>query len=216
MPHAAPPPDETEAARLLFAQNCTFVGSAPTPETLPPSKLPEVAFIGRSNAGKSSLLNALVNRHDLAHTSATPGRTQMINFFNLGDRLMLTDLPGYGHAVAPRHEKDRWNDLVHYYLQKRNTLRCVCLLADGRHGILANDFSMMHFLDRAAISYQLVLTKIDLVKSTERDVRLQQTAATLGTHPAARPGAIATSARKATGIEELRNLLAGFAARKKA
>jgi GTP-binding protein len=207
----APSPADTEAARLLFAQNCAFVMSAPEPQHLPPTKLPEVAFIGRSNAGKSSLINALTNRHDLARASNTPGRTQAINFFDLGEKLMLADLPGYGHASAPRHEKDRWNDLVHHYLQKRNVLRCVCLLVDGRHGILANDFSMMHFLDRAAVSYQLVMTKIDQVHATERDIKINQVAATLGTHPAARHNVFATSARKSLGIEELRTFLAGFA-----
>jgi len=198
-------------AHKLFAQPCEFVQSAPTPKDLPAGTLPEIAFIGRSNAGKSSLINALVNRNDLARTSNTPGRTQEIIFFNLAGQLMLVDLPGYGHADAPRHEKDRWNDLVHHYLQTRSVLRCVCLLLDGRHGILANDLGMMQFLDRAAVSYQLVLTKIDQVHATERDKRHTQTNATLGTHPAARPSVITTSARKSIGIAELRTFLAGFA-----
>jgi GTP-binding protein len=207
LPHTTP---AAEMAHKLFAQTCTFVQSAPAAKDLPPGKLPEIAFIGRSNAGKSSLINALVNRTDLARTSNTPGRTQEIIFFNLADRLMLVDLPGYGHAEAPRHEKDRWNELVQHYLQTRNVLRCVCLLLDGRHGILANDLAMMQFLDRAAVSYQLVLTKIDQVHATERDARHNQVNATLGTHPAARPSVLMTSARKALGISELRTFLGGF------
>jgi GTP-binding protein len=173
--------------------------------------LPEVAFIGRSNAGKSSLINALVNRDNLARTSNTPGRTQEIIFFNLADRLMLVDLPGYGHAQAPRAEKDRWNELVHHYLQKRNLLRCVCLLVDGRHGLMANDLTMMSFLDRAACSYQVVLTKIDHVHATERTPRHNQVSASLATHPAARPEVFVTSSRKALGLEELKTFIAGFA-----
>jgi len=205
-----PSPLDAEKAHKLFAQPCAFVQAAAAPKDLPSSALPEVAFIGRSNAGKSSLINALTNRSDLARTSNTPGRTQEIIFFNLADRLMLVDLPGYGHADAPRHEKDRWKNLVHYYLQTRNVLRCVCLLLDGRHGILANDLGMMQFLDRAAVSYQLVLTKIDQVHATERDARKNQVSATLNAHPAARPALFVTSARKAIGIGELRTFLADF------
>ena len=205
------PKTGSDAGHKLFTQPCLFVMSAPEPEFLPPTKLPEIALIGRSNVGKSSLINALTNRHDLARASSTPGRTQMINFFNLGERLMIADLPGYGHAKAPDHEKDRWNDLVHHYLQKRNTLRCVCLLIDGRHGTLAKDLSMMHFLDRAAISYQIVLTKIDHIAAVERDKRVHQVTASLGAHPAARGTVLTTSARKGDGLEELRNFLADFA-----
>ncbi|MDP9126648.1 MAG: ribosome biogenesis GTP-binding protein YihA/YsxC [Pseudomonadota bacterium] len=203
--------ETSEQARKLFMQPCSFVMAAPSPQHLPASSLPEVAFIGRSNAGKSSLINALTNRSDLARTSNTPGRTQEIIFFDLAQRLMLVDLPGYGHADAPRAEKDRWNELVHHYLQKRNILRCVCLLLDGRHGILANDLAMMQFLNRAAASYQVVLTKMDQVHVTEHAKRIAQVTASLGTQGAARPEVLATSSRKNAGIAELRTFLAGFA-----
>ncbi|MDX2027840.1 MAG: ribosome biogenesis GTP-binding protein YihA/YsxC [Alphaproteobacteria bacterium] len=203
---------DIDKGRKLFSQPCKFLLSAPTSEGFPASSLPEVAFIGRSNAGKSSLINALTHRKDLARTSNTPGRTQHIVFFDLGDRLMLADLPGYGHADAPRQEKERWNELVHHYLQTRPTLRCVCLLLDARHGILAKDLVMMQFLDRAACSYKLVLTKADQIHATEQGVKQTQTEAALGQHPAARPGVLITSSKKAEGIEELRAFLAGFAA----
>lgn len=204
-------PADKDKGRKLFSQPCAFVLSAPAPENFPASSLPEVAFIGRSNAGKSSLINALTHRKDLARTSNTPGRTQHIVFFDLGHKLMLVDLPGYGHAKAPRQEKERWNDLVHYYLQTRPALRCVCLLLDARHGILANDLAMMQFLDGAACSYQLVLTKADQIHATERDAKKNQILAALNQHKAARPQVFVTSAKKAEGIEELRAFLAGFA-----
>ncbi len=211
MKSTGPSPHDIELARKLFTQACDFVRACPAPKDFPPPGLPEIAFIGRSNAGKSSLINALTNRSDLARTSNTPGRTQEIVFFNLGERLMLVDLPGYGHANAPHHEKDRWNELVQYYLKTRPPLRCVCLLIDGRHGILANDLTMMQFLDRAAMSYQIVLTKIDQVHATERDMRKNQVTATLSSHPAARPNLYSTSSRKMLGVEELRAFIAGYA-----
>jgi len=198
----------------LFAGACEFVRAVSVPDQLPAGKLPEVAFWGRSNVGKSSLLNALTGRKALARTSKTPGRTQQIVLFNLGGRLMLADLPGYGHAEAPREEQDRWNELIHHYLHTRPQLRCVCLLIDGRHGLMTNDFAMMQLLDRAVIGYQIVLTKIDLVKLSERDARQRQVAVQLERRPAARPSVLTVSAEKGTGIEELRLLLTQFADKK--
>jgi GTP-binding protein len=199
----------------LFAGSCEFVRAVSVPDQLPVGKLPEVAFWGRSNVGKSSLINALTERKALARTSKTPGRTQQIILFDLGGRMMLADLPGYGHAEAPRAEQDRWNELIHYYLHTRPQLRCVCLLVDGRHGLMANDLDMMRLLDRATVGYQIVLTKIDLVKPDGRDARQRQIAVTLQSHPAARPDVLIASAEKHTGLEELKVLLTEFADKKK-
>ena len=209
---------ELEAARLLFAQTCDFILAAGMPEQFPesqgPKSLPEVALIGRSNVGKSSLINALTNRKKLARTSNTPGRTQQIVFFDLAHRLMLVDLPGYGHANAPPQTQKQWNNLVYHYIQKRPNLRLICLLIDGRHGILARDLEMMDFLDSVAISYQVVLTKADQVRGSDFSERQMQVEASLATHPAARPHTIATSAEKGDGIPELRQLLADFSLEK--
>jgi GTP-binding protein len=199
--------NKTEAARVLFAQPCDFVLAATAPAHFPEPKMPEVAFIGRSNVGKSSLVNALTGRKALARASNTPGRTQQIIFFDLAHRLMLVDLPGYGHAEAPREEKDRWNELVQCYLRQRRALKCVCLLVDGRHGAKANDLEMMGFLDRAAVSYKVVLTKADQVRDSERDKRCQQITEILARHPAARDGVIMTSAEDKAGVDVLRNYL---------
>lgn len=201
-----------ETGRILFAQQCDFVLAASDPSHFPESKLPEVALIGRSNVGKSSLINALTGRKALARASNTPGRTQQIIFFNLGQRLMLVDLPGYGHADAPHAEKDHWNALVHHYIQQRPPLRLVCLLIDSRHGLKANDLSMMQFLDRAAISYQIVLTKADQIKPIEREAKTEQIKAKLTKHQAARGDVLMTSSEKQMGIAELRAVLANFAA----
>src|SRR6201999_616344 len=140
---------------------CEFIWGAARPDDLPPAKLPEVAFVGRSNAGKSSLINALTGRKTLARVSNTPGRTREINFFDLGGRLMLADLPGYGYAKVSKADHARWTELIFAYLRERATLRRVVLLIDARRGVLENDADVMALLDRAAVSYQLVLTKID-------------------------------------------------------
>jgi len=206
------PSTETHAeANKLFIGAGEFLRACTAPDQFPPGKLPEIAFIGRSNVGKSSLINALVARKSLARSSKTPGRTQQIVFFDLRQTLMLADLPGYGHAKAPQGEQDKWNELIHCYLRSRPQLLCVCLLIDGRHGALANDLSMMQFLDRAGIGYQIVLTKIDKVKIPDRPACLRQIEAQLAQHPAARSGAIAVSAEKTTGIEDLRLLIATLA-----
>jgi GTP-binding protein len=198
------------AARRLFAQPCDFITAAASPEQFPPSTLPEIAFVGRSNAGKSSLVNALTGRKSLAHASNTPGRTQQIVFFNLAGKLMLADLPGYGYARASGPAINAWNKLVRHYLRTRKSLRCVCLLIDGRHGALANDLSMMDELDRAAVSYQVVLTKVDGLKFPLHEKRLRDVTALITKHPAARPDAFMVSANTGLGIGELREWLAGF------
>ncbi len=200
-----------EAGRLLFALECGFVAGATTAEILPPASLPEVAFAGRSNVGKSSLINALTGRRTLARVSHTPGRTQQINFFNLGDRLMLVDLPGYGFAAVGRKQAGAWSRLTALYLRGRPGLRRLCLLVDGRHGLKESDRSTMDELDRAALSYQLVLTKADQVKPEALAARMQAIAAELARHPAAHPEIAVTSAHAGRGIADLRARLAELA-----
>jgi len=199
-----------EAARHLFAQNCDFLLAAAEPAQFPDSKLPEVAFVGRSNVGKSSLINALTGRKKLARASNTPGRTQQIVFFDLAHRLMIVDLPGYGHAEAPVAEKERWNELMQYYMRQRRSLKCVFLLVDGRHGAKANDIDMMNVLDRAAVTYKVVLTKLDQVKISERTKRLHEVTAVIARHPAALDGVLATSAEDKSGIDSLRTYIAAM------
>lgn len=201
---------DAEIARKLFAQPCDFVLAAVAPLHFPASALTEVAFIGRSNVGKSSLINALTGRKGLARASNTPGRTQQVVFFNLADRMMLVDLPGYGHAKAPVAEKERWNKLVQTYLRKREVLKCVFVLIDGRHGPKANDEEMMSFLDRAAVLYQIVLTKMDKVTTAERAAVEAQTRIVAAKHPAALPDILATSAEDKDGINDLRAYLAAM------
>jgi GTP-binding protein len=203
-------PVDPEDARKLFAQQCECILAAAEPSQFPDSSLPEVAFIGRSNVGKSSLINALTGRKDLARASNTPGRTQQIVFFDLAKRLMLVDLPGYGHAEAPRASTNRWNNLAQTYLRKRQELKCVCLLLDGRHEVKANDLEMMEFLDRAAVVYQLVLTKMDQVRAAEHENSIRQIKELAKQHPAALGEIISTSAEDKSGIAELRVFLAGI------
>src|SRR5215471_1150167 len=150
-----------EAGRLLFAQACEFMRGAARLEDIPSTKLPEVAFVGRSNVGKSSLVNALTGRKTLARVSNTPGRTREINFFRLGGRLMLADLPGYGYARVSKADSAKWTELIFAYLSGRPNLRRVVLLIDSRRGPLPQDVEVMDLLDQAAVSYQLVLTKVD-------------------------------------------------------
>jgi GTP-binding protein len=200
-----------EAGRRLFAQECTFLTAAAREEQLPDLNLPEVAFAGRSNVGKSSLLNALTGRTSLARTSHTPGRTRQINFFGLGGRLVLVDLPGYGYARAAKTEARQWTALTRHYLRGRAQLRRICLLVDARHGLKPSDEAVMADLDEAAAVYQVVLTKIDKVKPEARAALVQRTAAAVAKHPAAYPECLATSAARGIGIAELRALLAALA-----
>jgi len=206
--------DELEAierGRLLFARECGFVWAAAGLDGLPPEGLPEIAFAGRSNVGKSSLINALTGRSHLARTSNTPGRTQQLNFFDLDGRLMLVDLPGYGYAEAPKTVVARWTALVRDFLRGRPTLRRVYLLIDSRHGLKDNDREIMRMLDTAAVSYQVVLTKCDKPKPGALARTVAAIAAEAAKHVAAHPLVLATSAESGEGIERLRSHIAALA-----
>jgi len=200
-----------EAGRLLFAGACRFVIGVARIDDLPSDAMPEVAFAGRSNVGKSSLINALTGRKTLARTSNTPGRTQQLNFFDLGGRLMLVDLPGYGYAKAPKGDVDRWNRLIRLYLKGRVGLRRLCLLIDARHGLKPPDRQVMDLLDEAAVAFQIVLTKTDKLKSGELEQRAAAIAGEIRKRAAANPEIIATSAVRGDGIAELRAVLASLA-----
>ena len=202
---------DSEAGRLLFAQECRFFAGADRIEALPPPGLPEIAFAGRSNVGKSSLVNALTRRTTLARVSHTQGRTQQLNFFDLGGRLTLVDMPGFGYARAAKTKIKAWTGLIERYLRGRQNLRRVCLLIDARHGATSVDRGFMERLDAAAVSYQAVLTKIDKLKPDELTRRTGELAAELAQRPAAHPQIIATSAEDGRGIAELRAALATLA-----
>lgn len=206
-----PSPEELEAARVLFAQECRFVAASATIPQLPPETQPEVAFAGRSNVGKSSLVNALTGRRTLARTSNTPGRTQEVIFFDLGGRLMLVDLPGYGYAKVSKAKQAIWTETLFAYLRGRTTLQRVALLVDGRHGLKDGDAMAMDLLDKAALSYQVVLTKADKVKPPALADMIEATTAALSRRPAAHPVVMATSSATGDGIPELRAEIARFA-----
>jgi GTP-binding protein len=206
-------PDLVEAGRKLFAAECRFVAGAAHPAALPTETLPEIAFIGRSNVGKSSLVNALTGRRTLARTSNTPGRTQQLNFFDLGGRLMLVDLPGYGYAAASKSAVRDWIALIREYLSARACLRRACLLIDARRGITDVDRPTMALCDEAALSYQVVLTKTDAVGPTALGEVAETASAELKRHRAAHPELHLTSAERRRGIATLRATLAGFADR---
>ena len=195
-----------EQARKLFAGPVTFLKSAPSLQHLPPMDYPEVAFAGRSNVGKSSLLNALTNRASIARTSNTPGRTQELNFFDVGNppRLRLVDMPGYGFAKAPKDVARKWRYLVNDYLRGRQVLRRALLLIDSRHGVKDIDREVMAMLDEAAVSYHLVLTKADKPKASELAEVEQALAAEARKRPAAHPQIIITSSETGLGIDQLR------------
>jgi GTP-binding protein len=202
-----------EFGRLLFRRECRFVAGAAAVAQVPETELPEVAFAGRSNVGKSSLLNALVGRRGLARVSKAPGRTREINFFDLGGRLMLADLPGYGYARAAKAEVAAWTRLIRGYLDGRRPLCRVCLLIDGRRGVGDGDLAAMALMDEAAQSYQAVLTKCDKLKPAEAAARADETARALASRPAAHPVVVVTSARTGAGLDALRAALAALAAR---
>jgi GTP-binding protein len=202
---------ELEVGRLLFARECRFVAGAADEDALPPETLPEIAFVGRSNVGKSSLVNALTGRRTLARISNTPGRTRQLNFFALAERLMLVDLPGYGYAEASKSAIKGWTRLMQNYLRGRSSLRRVCLLIDSRHGVKEPDRALMTLCDAAGLSYQAVLTKIDKLGPEIRAAAAESVAAELARHTAAHPEIHLTSAEKRLGIAALRATLAGFA-----
>ena len=209
------PGQALEDGRLLFAQPCTFLLSvtsmAQLPEIDPARSLDEIAFAGRSNVGKSTLINALTNQKNLARASNTPGRTQQINFFDLGHRLMLVDLPGYGYAKAPKADVKRWSRLVNDYLRGRPNLRRVCLLIDSRHGLKPVDEEAMELLDKAAVVYQIVLTKADKPGRGALAETVVSVTAAVAKRPAAYPLVCVTSAETGEGLPELRAELAPLA-----
>jgi GTP-binding protein len=198
-----------ERARKLFAGPINFLKSAPGLQFLPDPVAPEIAFAGRSNVGKSSLLNALTNRKSLARTSNTPGRTQELNFFDVGEPLQirLVDMPGYGFAEAPRDMVKKWKFLVNDYLRGRAVLKRTLVLIDSRHGVKPPDREIMEMLDTAAVNYQLVMTKADKVKPTELAKTLESVAAEARKHPAAHPAIFTTSSETGSGIAELRTAI---------
>ena len=202
---------DLEAGRKLFASECTFVGAAASQSSLIEPGPPEVAFAGRSNVGKSSLINALTGHNHLARTSRTPGRTQQINFFDLGGRLRLVDLPGFGFAQASKSKIEAWTTVVRQYLRGRANLRRVCLCLDARRGIAAADADAMAILDEAGVSYLGVLTKVDELKDDALTTCAATVTAALRGHSAAHPDLLMTSATTGVGIAELRASLAALA-----
>jgi len=198
--------EPAEQARRLFAGRVEFLKSAPALQFLPDPELPEVALCGRSNVGKSSLLNALTGRKAIARISVTPGRTQELNFFDVGDpaRLRLVDMPGYGFAKAPLAVVEKWRRLVRDYLRGRVVLKRTLLLVDARHGVKSVDAEMMQMLDEAAVGYRIVLTKADKIKATELADVVARTEVEARKHPAAYPVVHVTSSEKGMGIEALR------------
>jgi GTP-binding protein len=207
---------EIEAARRLFAGDWQFIHATPSVESLPAMAGFEIAVAGRSNVGKSSLINALTGRRALARTSHTPGRTQELIFFTLDRRLTLVDMPGYGYAAAPRDKIAAWTGLIHAYLSARANLARVYVLIDARHGLKETDTPVLDELGRAAVSYQIVLTKADQVKADALCARIAATAAAIGRRAAAFPDIIATSSRTGEGIPELRAAIGRLAAERDA
>lgn len=197
-----------KAGRWLFTQQCEFCAGAQTLDRIPADSLAEIAFVGRSNVGKSSLVNALTQRKTLARTSQTPGRTRQINFFDLADRLMLVDLPGYGYAKVSKTESRAWNELIMTYLRGRSSLRRVCLLIDGRHGLKDSDREVIELLSKSAVSFQIILTKMD--KAKQSDQMAQKVGAEIERIAAAHPDVLETSSEKNIGIAALRAEIATF------
>jgi len=204
--------ERLEAGRLMFARPWRFIAGAVAPADLTAPAGVEVAFAGRSNVGKSSLINALTGQKALARTSNTPGRTRQLNLFGAEAGLTIVDMPGYGYARASKKEASWWQRMARAYLAGRPNLRRVYLLVDARHGLKANDIEMLDLLDKAAVSYQVVLTKCDKPKPAGLDEVMTATAAAIGRRPAAHPDIIATSAETGAGIDDLRAEIAGLAA----
>lgn len=205
-----PDPQTLERARKLFAGEVDFLKGVVAMDGLPPDDRPEVCFAGRSNVGKSTLINALTGRKGLARASNTPGRTQEINYFTLADSHYLVDLPGYGFANAPLAVVEKWQRLLKNYLAGRQSLRRAFVLIDARHGIKSVDEEIMDLLDSSAVTFQAVLTKTDKVKEKDREQVFDQVRGKLAKHPAAFPELIATSSEKGQGIATLRAVIAGI------
>lgn len=197
-------PETLEEARKIFAGSCDFMWGTADLKQLPPADYGEVAFAGRSNVGKSSLVNALTGRTTLAKVSNTPGRTQQLNFFNLGGRLYLVDMPGYGYAKVSKQVRDEWDHLIFEYLRGRPNLRCVMIMVDSRHGLKDVDLHLMGLLDKAAVNYRIVLTKADKSSASDLEECQKSILASLSRHPAAYPALYVTSAEKKSGLEDLR------------
>ncbi|QFU17409.1 ribosome biogenesis GTP-binding protein YihA/YsxC [Microvirga thermotolerans] len=197
-----------ETGRKLFAGSADFKWAADSLKALPPMGKLEIAFAGRSNVGKSSLVNALTGRNTLARTSHTPGRTQQLNFFEIGERFHLVDMPGYGYAAVEKEKVQAWTQLIHDYLRGRASLARVYVLIDARHGIKPVDEKVLETLDKAAVSYQIVLTKADELKKGEIEKRIADTAAKIAKRAAAFPVIVPTSSRTGAGIPELRAQIA--------
>ncbi|WP_119679272.1 ribosome biogenesis GTP-binding protein YihA/YsxC [Indioceanicola profundi] len=205
-------PEEIEAGRLLFAKECDFFWGAEAATALPEAELPEICFAGRSNVGKSSLINALTGRTTLARTSQTPGRTQQLNFFNLGGRLVMVDMPGYGYAKVSKERSAAWTDFIKQYLKGRVTLKRALVLVDSRHGLKPTDVEMMTMMNKAAVPYQIVLTKADKMTDKALEHTRRDVAEALKKHGAAHPEVVFTSSDTGMGIPELRASLTRLAA----
>ena len=203
--------DYIERGRLLFARPVVFMLSGVSLDNLPPANLPEVCFAGRSNVGKSSLINALTNQKGLARASNTPGRTRELNYFNADDRIRLVDLPGYGYARASKTDIERWTKLTRQYLAGRPGLRRVFLLIDSRHGCKPGDIEIMGMLDETAVTYQIILTKTDKLKKGELENITEKVMKVIAKRPAAHPALVQTSSAKKTGLDRLQAEIAALA-----
>ena len=204
-----------ETGRKLFARDWQFIWASPSIQTLPPMAGLEIAFAGRSNVGKSSLINALTGRKALARTSRTPGRTQELIFFTNGEGLNLVDMPGYGYAAAAKSKIAAWTELIHAYLLGRRNLARVYVLIDARHGLKETDTPTLKALSEAAVSHQVVLTKADAVKKSELATRIDEVEAAIAKRPAAFPGVLVTSAEEGTGVQDVRAAVARLLAERR-